>query len=215
MHAFDWFGNHFVLSEHRVIFWEEQQTIIASDLHLGKSGHFRKSGIAIPQEIMKQDLMRLFHVLQHFGAKKILVVGDMFHSTANQELQWFAKWRNDLPHIEWVLIQGNHDILQPDWYAAQHIALHDTFTIGNLLFTHEPPALQLPVGTQAVISGHIHPGIHLSGAAKQQMRLPCFYFSQHQCILPAFGVFTGTHLIKPKKQDRIFAIANQTIIPIQ
>jgi len=203
MHPFNWLGNQFELSENRVIFWEEKQTLIASDLHLGKSGHFRKSGIAIPQEVMKQDLMRLFQLFQHFNAHRIIVVGDMFHSHSNKEMEWFSRWRKDLPHIQWLLVQGNHDVLQKTWYRENNIDLAEVWQESNLLFTHEPAPANLPEGVHGVISGHIHPGICLSGTGRQSLRMPCFYFSKNQCILPAFGVFTGLHIIKPKKRDTV------------
>ena len=47
------------LTAQRSIFWEEQKTLIVSDLHFGKTGHFRKSGIPVPQTIYKEDLQRL------------------------------------------------------------------------------------------------------------------------------------------------------------
>lgn len=214
MHPFNWLGNQFILVEQRVIFWEEKQTLIASDLHLGKSGHFRKSGIAIPQEVMKQDLMRLFHLFQQFNANRIIVVGDMFHSHSNKEMEWFSRWRKDLPHIQWLLVQGNHDVLHKNWYTENTIDIVDVWKESNLLFTHEPAPATLPDEVDGVISGHIHPGICLSGSGRQNLRMPCFYFSPNQCILPAFGAFTGLHIIKPKKKDTVFAITNQKVIPL-
>ena len=49
-------GQIFWLSPERIIFWENENTIIASDLHFGKTGHFRKAGIAMPQSVFKEDL---------------------------------------------------------------------------------------------------------------------------------------------------------------
>jgi len=209
-----WHGNAFWLSAQRLLYWENTQTLVASDLHLGKSGHFRKSGIAIPQEVMKQDLMRLFHMLQQFKTNRIIVVGDMFHSYSNKEMDWFSRWRKDLPHIQWLLVQGNHDVLHKNWYSENNIDIAPTWQESNLLFTHEPAPAALPDGVQGVMSGHIHTGICLSGTGRQSLRMPCFYFSKNQCILPAFGAFTGLHMIKPKKQDTVFAIADQKIIPL-
>ena len=54
---------HFWLSAHRAIFWEEQKALILSDLHFGKTGHFRKAGIAVPQQVYKEDLQRLISLL--------------------------------------------------------------------------------------------------------------------------------------------------------
>lgn len=207
-----WHNNTFWLSGQRLMYWEEQQTIIASDLHLGKSGHFRKSGIAIPQQVMQQDLIRLFDQIQFYKPKRLLVVGDLFHSHSNKEMDWFARWRNDQSWLSILLVQGNHDVLPADWYSAANIELTSEWQEAGLHFIHEPAngvAYDLPV-----VSGHVHPGIRVEGLARQSLRLPCFYFGHRHCILPAFGLFTGTHPIKPKKQEVVFAIAEQTVIPI-
>jgi len=60
-------NNTFLLSADRCIFWEDKKTLILSDLHLGKTGHFRKSGIAIPQAVFKEDMQRLVTLLQIFN----------------------------------------------------------------------------------------------------------------------------------------------------
>jgi metallophosphoesterase superfamily enzyme len=129
-------------------------------------------------------------------------------------MEWFSRWRNDLPHIEWLLVQGNHDVLHNDWYEANNILVLESLAEDNILFTHEPGSSTLPDRVKGVISGHIHPGINLKGGGRQSISMPCFYFSPNQCILPAFGAFTGIHIIKPKKKDVVFAIANQKIIPL-
>src|SRR5438132_11874266 len=87
--------NSFLLSAERCIFWEEEKALILSDLHFGKTGHFRKSGIAVPQSIFKEDLQRLISQIQHYKPEQLLVVGDMFHSSAHKELEYLLKWRND------------------------------------------------------------------------------------------------------------------------
>ena len=56
------------LSPAKCIFWEEQKILILSDLHLGKSGHFRKSGVAIPQNIFKKDLQTFVKSMGSIGA---------------------------------------------------------------------------------------------------------------------------------------------------
>ena len=114
-------GQHLLLSPSRSIFWEEARTLILSDLHLGKTGHFRKSGIAVPQQVYREDLQRLVALLQWHQPERLIVVGDMFHSFENRELDWFVKWRNDFSGLEIELVKGNHDILENDWYTRQGI----------------------------------------------------------------------------------------------
>ncbi|HNU41619.1 MAG TPA: phosphoesterase, partial [Cyclobacteriaceae bacterium] len=62
------------------------------------------------------------------------------------------------------------------------------------------------------LSGHIHPAVRLKGTGRQSVMLPCFYFGKQQGILPAFGSFTGMARIVPKKEDRIFVIAENKVI---
>lgn len=208
-------GQTFWLTHHRAIFWEQQRALIVSDCHLGKTGHFRKEGIPVPQNVYKEDLQRLVHLIQHFQPAEMLVVGDFFHSRANQELELFKKWRNDLPHLPIKLIRGNHDILSDSWYHEAAIELHkEQLLSGPFLFSHQPSIETLANTTQYHLSGHIHPGIRIHGMGKQTLQFPCFYFGPHYAVLPAFSRFTGTAAIAPKAGDHVFAIVNQTIIPV-
>ena len=60
--------NDFVLSPERVMYWEKQKTLIIADLHIGKTGHFRKSGIPVPQNVFKEDLQD--YSLKYFFLKR-------------------------------------------------------------------------------------------------------------------------------------------------
>lgn len=204
------------LSAERTIFWEETKSLILADLHFGKSGHFRKAGIGIPQAAFKEDLQHLIALIQFYQPIQIIVVGDFFHSKMNQEIGLFEKWRKDFIELPIHLVKGNHDILEQAWYQENKITVHEErLEIGPFQFIHEPPLNQSTEPTLYCFYGHVHPGISISGTGKQSLRFPCYYFSDHHAILPAFGRFTGLHAIKPKKKDKVFAIVNKTIIPIQ
>jgi DNA ligase-associated metallophosphoesterase len=201
------------LTAQRSVFWEEQKALIVSDLHFGKTGHFRKSGIPVPQTIYKEDLQRLVMLLDYFKPEQVIVVGDFFHSHANTELDWFKKWRHDLSHIKIILVKGNHDILKDDWYEEASIELIEKeLLIYPFLFTHDKCTDRKDVYT---FCGHIHPGIYLHGPGKQGIRLPCFYFAKHHCVLPAFSRFTGTALIEPERNENIFAIVENKLVQMQ
>src|SRR5829696_1670860 len=126
------------LTAQRSIFWEEEKALIVSDLHFGKTGHFRKSGIAVPQNIYKEDLQRLVSLLHYFQTQKLIVVGDFFHSHANTELDWFRKWRDDFSSLQIVLVRGNHDILHNRWYKEASIDLVEKELVTDpFVFTHD------------------------------------------------------------------------------
>lgn len=203
---------HLWLSAERSIFWEEQKALIVSDLHFGKTGHFRKSGIPVPQAVYKEDLQRLVMLVNFFKPEQLIVVGDFFHSHANSELEWFKRWRTDLslPHI--LLVKGNHDILAEKWYVDAGIQLvQNELQIGTFMFTHERCSERDDVYT---FCGHIHPGIYLAGPGRQGLRLPCFYFAKKHCILPAFSRFTGMALIEPARNEKVFAIVEDKLVPM-
>jgi DNA ligase-associated metallophosphoesterase len=208
----------FWLCSDRCIFWEEQKSLILSDLHLGKSGHFRKSGIAVPQSVYKEDLQRLFSLIQNFKPDQLLIVGDLFHSYANKEMELFAKWRKDISYLPIQLIKGNHDILTKNFYLKSKITTTSgKLAIDNFCFTHD---IMLSCKTDEdkpayTFSGHIHPGIKIKGAGKQSLYFPCFYFRETHAVLPAFSRFTGLSSMEIKTGDRIFVIVENQIIKIQ
>lgn len=203
----------FWLHAHRALFWEEQRALILSDLHFGKTGHFRKAGIAVPQSVYKEDLQRLVSLVQFFAPKQIIAVGDLFHSHANREGELFTRWRKDFEPLSFHLVRGNHDILSPEWYAAAGITLWpQQYQIGDIAFSHDPCVER---GAPFTFCGHLHPGITIQGPGRQSLRFPCFYFTPSQCILPAFSKFTGLAPVQPQKQDRIFAIVENSVLPIR
>ena len=208
-------NNTFWLSSSRCLFWEEEKALILSDLHLGKTGHFRKAGIAVPQQLYKEDLQRLFHQIQFYQPSQLIIVGDLFHSYENKEMDLFTRWRNDIPNVAIHLIKGNHDILFANWYSQAGIKLSDqSFTHNGFCFIHDLKDEQQPKENIYYFSGHIHPGVLISSQVKLSLRFPCFYFGTQQAILPAFSKFSGLAIIKPKALETVYAIVNDSLIKI-
>jgi DNA ligase-associated metallophosphoesterase len=206
------YDNSFWVSPERCLFWEEENTLIVADMHLGKSGHFRKSGIAIPQTVYKDDLQRLISQLYFFKVDRLIFVGDLTHSTANKELDLFVKWRRDFSLLEIELIKGNHDILKDNWYKDTNISVTlDHLIKDRFCFRHDAELCDEEYYT---FSGHVHPGISLKGKGQQSLRFPCFYFAKNQCILPAFSRFTGTYKVRPQKGETVFAIVENKLMEL-
>lgn len=203
------------LSAHRCIYWEEEKALIVSDLHFGKTGHFRKWGIAVPQAVYKEDLQRLVHGIQHFQPRQLMVVGDLFHSHQNKELELFQRWRHNFPHLHIHLIKGNHDILHDSWYQQCGIQVtEDELQLGCFRFRHDLDEMAAR-NNDYFFMGHIHPGVRIRGAAKQSLSFPCFYFAKAFCVLPAFSRFTGIALVQPDYEENVFAIVNDHIVQLQ
>lgn len=201
------------LSAQRSLFWEEEKALVVSDLHFGKTGHFRKAGIGVPQSVYKEDLQRLVSLLQNFQPKKLIVVGDFFHSAANVELDWFKRWREGFAHLPIVLVRGNHDILSENWYADAAIdVVHPTLQLNSFLFSHD--RCEAAPGMYS-FCGHIHPGIVLHGLGKQSLRFPCFYFASNHCVLPAFSKFTGAVGMDKTSAQAVYAVVENELVQIK
>lgn len=199
------------LSAHRAIFWKEEQALIVSDLHLGKSAHFRKSGIAVPANIGQDDLFRLQRLITAYNPSQIIIVGDMFHSEENNEVPYFKLWRQQFAHISFKLVKGNHDILPAAIYHSMNVEVYEDLCIRDIHFVHEPCADNT---TGYTFSGHLHPGIMVAGAGRQHLRLPCFYFGRSCSILPAFGRFTGLAMLRPEEDEAVFVIAENSVLKV-
>jgi len=212
--AFTTIRNHqFALLSQKAIFWIDKKYLILSDLHLGKTGHFRKSGIAAPGKVNLKNLERLSGLIENLQPIKIFILGDLFHSSANREWFLFEEWRKAFSELDILLVSGNHDQLHKSFYKYANIEVTDIFEAGNFLFVHDKTDIQ-KIPDKTIISGHIHPGVNLKGKGKQRLRLPCFSISDQQIILPAFGEFTGLHIIKPNENRQIFTIIENSVIDL-
>lgn len=214
--------DHVIMSAERTLFWENESTLIVADLHVGKTGHFRKAGIGVPQQIYKDDLHRLLAQILFFKAERLIIVGDLTHSIANKELDLFRRWRKDFSSLEVHLVKGNHDILEEMWYNEADISVSiGYFQEKKFLFVHDISTATIKTtagiknsNEQYIFSGHLHPGISIRGRGKQSLHFPCFYFTRKYCVLPAFSHFTGTHSILPKEDEKAFAIVEKDIVPV-
>ena len=159
--------NNFIVSPERVLYWEDRKTLIIADLHAGKTGHFRKSGIAVPQKVFREDLQRLLTQVLFFKAEELIIVGDFSHSKSNQDLDLFVRWRHDLSSLKISLVKGNHDILQDKWYEEAQIEISDwELGIGNFLFRHD--LLKTGKENKELAMGNKHPDSNREATGKGQ-----------------------------------------------
>jgi DNA ligase-associated metallophosphoesterase len=203
------------LDPRKAIYWQEQKALLLSDLHLGKAAHFRKSGIAIPETVHRDDYRRMDELIGHYQPEHVYILGDIFHSDENASWGTFTEWLNKHPDVRFRLIPGNHDILPLGRYKASNFQLEqEKLPLGPFLLSHQsPPPAYVP--SLYRITGHVHPAIRLSGKGRQSLTLPCFYFGPHEGILPAFGRFTGKAILQPSKPCSIFVTTEQQVMPVK
>lgn len=200
----------FILHPSGALFWEERKALLISDVHLGKVSHFRKHGVAIPNNAVSKNFTRLTDVVNYFDPESVVFLGDLFHSSKNSEWDLFVEW-SDCCVAEIILIAGNHDIIAKENYDKIDVKVFKELETDGFLLTHHPIEREDFFN----FSGHIHPGIELRGFGGQSLKLPCFFQKENQMILPAFGEFTGKYIMVPEENDLVYAVTKDEVILIK
>ncbi len=199
------------LRPERALHWPEGGVLAVADLHWGKPESFHQHGIPLPPGVLEDDLARLSAALRATGARRLLLVGDLVHSLRGLTREVVARvtsWRSD-HDVEMVLVRGNHDRrleLPPAW-RMELVESH--LDLGPFRFSHHPE----PAEGHYVWAGHIHPTVRLDTGA-DRLRLPCFHLGVGVGVLPAFSAFTGGQDIRPRTGERLFAIAEDTVVEV-
>jgi DNA ligase-associated metallophosphoesterase len=210
--VFDYKGLNVTLLPEKAVWIDSMGVLLIADLHFGKAAHFRKSGIPISEKVHEQDYQMMTSLVLKYSPKQVYFLGDLFHSSWNEEWENLLSFLGLFPTTSFHLVVGNHDILPSEKYKDSRLMVHThPITLGALLLSHEPT---LPPSGFLNVCGHIHPGILLKGKAKQRIRIPCFHYSENVLVLPSFGNFTGLALIKGQKNDGVWGIADDRLIPI-
>lgn len=206
-------GEELILDKERAIYFPKHNLLAISDLHLGKSAHFRQAGVQVPASVAQKDLTRLDEILQHYKPTTLLINGDMFHHGLNADIDEFYQWRKNYQQTNFLLVKGNHDRLAEADYASMDIQIHEpSFCLGPFCFIHDAP--KCTEEELYPISGHIHPGVTVVGRARQKLKFPCFYFGKDYAVMPAFSVFTGLYNIRSKKDEQIFAVTKESVVKV-
>jgi DNA ligase-associated metallophosphoesterase len=208
-------GLEMVLHPQRALYFPKLNTLIISDLHLGKINHFRKAGIAVPVAANQANTETLIKLIMEFKPSRVIFIGDLFHSHYNAEWEVLGQVIRNFRSCSFELVPGNHDIMSATQYHKHNIELHPTeyALTAQMHLSHEP--VEKPNQSTYYLSGHIHPAIRLTGKGKQSLTFPCFWFGEQQGYLPAFGVFTGFIPVRPASGDTVFAIVDDQVIKIE
>lgn len=198
----------------RAVYWKQENTLLVADVHLGKEHAFGRQGIAIPAGSSERTLRNLSLCLKNTSANECIVLGDFFHDTPVASDSWLVSIREFLdehPDVTFTIVAGNHDKILGQGKIDTRINWHNKpIQRGPFVLQHEP-------GKDArgyVLAGHIHPVISIGKAFQRQVSGRCFWQQADCLVFPAFGEFTGGFRVTPTKQDAVYMIGSQSVIPI-
>ena len=205
-------GECLVLLPERAAWWPAAKTLFVADFHLGKAASLRSAGIPMPSGTTTENLERLDRALAARPVAHLVILGDFLHSAqgrAQATLARFAHWRASRPALAVTLVRGNHDDRAGDPPSQWNMRCVDPGErLGPFALLHDPA----PVAGAYALAGHIHPAVRLTERGGQSVRLPCFWFGPRVGVLPSFGAFTGSAVVRPREGDRVFVVAGDEVI---
>jgi DNA ligase-associated metallophosphoesterase len=205
-------GESFLALSAKALWWPSEETVFVADVHLGKAAAFRARSVPIPNGTTAAALARLTRLLEETGARRLIVLGDLWHDRLGRSeslLETLGLWTATHPSVDFTLITGNHDSKAGSTPVSTGFREVDELCLGRFCCLHHPT----PRESHYVLCGHIHPGFAFS-TARVGITVPCFWFGSEVAVLPAFGEFTGLASIAPCLNDRIYAIADDHVIPV-
>src|SRR5436189_5902028 len=103
-------GEEVILLPERAVIFTRLQTMIISDLHLGKINHFRKAGIPVPVAANQANTETLIRLMMSHKPKRVIFIGDLFQSHYNAEWEVLGQVIKNFPSYSFELVPGNQDI---------------------------------------------------------------------------------------------------------
>jgi DNA ligase-associated metallophosphoesterase len=207
-------GEPLQLLPEKVAFLPSDGALLVADVHIGKAVSFRRWGVPVPRGTTTDTLQRLSALVERLPVRRLVFLGDFLHSErahAPATLAALARWRERNAGLSLSLVRGNHDQRAGDPPAELGIEVVDEpLRLGGLALCHHPQAVD---GAYA-LAGHLHPCVAV-GRGLDRMRLPCFWLRPRWGVLPAFGAFTGMHAVHADEEDRVFAVAEQRVLPVR
>ena len=208
-------GETLTLLAERAAYWARKSTLLVADPHFGKAATFRALGVPVPRGTTTGTLARLDTAIEHTNARRVVFLGDFLHARegrAPETLRVINEWRRERSAIEMLLVRGNHDARSGDPPVELDIKCVDGPAVKTpFVFSHHPA----PSAEGYVVAGHVHPGVRLAGAAREQVRLPCFWFGASVAVLPAFGEFTGLADVDVAPADRVWVVADGAVVRVR
>jgi metallophosphoesterase superfamily enzyme len=184
-----------LLTAERVAVHLPTETAVLADLHLGYAQARRRSGEAVPNDSLDEQLSSLRRLCRQHAVRRLVIAGDLLEDgRCTGVFTAFRDWlsRNAIQLA--ALVPGNHDLA--DCGLSANPQSGGAFRVGAWQVVHGDGPL--PEGP--VVHGHEHPCLRwtprsrvirprLLGGLRSPAVLdgPCYLVGSRRLILPAFS----------------------------
>lgn len=207
-------GRTLTLLPERAAFLADAGLLLVADVHIGKAASFRRLGVPVPAGTTAANLARLDDLLARWPVRRLVVLGDLLHAASGRApatLAALADWRARHADLPITLVRGNHDDHAGDPPAELGIEVVDEpWPCAGLALCHAPETAA-QVADAYVIAGHVHPVARI-GRGLDSLRLPCFHATPRALVLPAFGEFTGGHVVRARPGECLQVVGDGRVI---
>lgn len=212
-------GHTFRLLDPGGLYWPNRDALLVADLHLGKEATFQRNGIAVPRGSTEETLRQLSGLLEVTRASKAYLLGDLFHDHASLTPDVIGLVRGTLERharTEVIWIGGNHDRrLGRVWDELPVRFAGESERVGPVELSHFPSPVEASEESDRLrIAGHLHPSVRLPRRYDIGGVFRCFWYSGGCLVLPALGRFTGTHPVRPRRNDRVWMLVEGRVVPM-
>ena len=198
-------GQTLMLLPEKVIFLPESDTLLVADAHIGNTLDITPLGASLAARSAQESLQVLTRLIRGLDVTRIIFLGDFLHADHAMvpgTLALVQRWRELHSALELTLVHGSRDPMSGEMQAQLDIqAFEAPLMHRGLALTHSPQRL----AGSFVLGGHLHPCVSLRGRSHDTRHLPCFVFSRHVGVLPAFGGSSGMQPIRARDGERVFA----------
>lgn len=195
----------FIADPGGALYWREEGLLVVADLHFEKGSAFAERGVLLPPYDTAATLARLARLVEIYGPRCVVALGDSFHDCRAGE-RIAADDRRRIGALQarrdWIWITGNHDRILPRRLPGEATA---ELTVGDIVFRHEPVA----GAARGEVAGHLHPVAKVAGRGSS-VRRRSFVSNGARCVLPAFGAFAGGLNLVDAAFDPLFGGLSRT-----
>ncbi len=203
------------LHSNKSLYWEAEELLVVSDLHLEKGSSFNSSGQFLPPYDTKETINRLASIIAGIKPKTLILLGDTFHDNSSFERMHSkdkANFNKIITQIDTIFIEGNHDSKISKFNFRNEKCYKRKNLIFRHIFTKNPNNYE--------VTGHYHPTVKLMHRGIK-FRSPCYVVNNKKIVLPSFGKYTGGIDIKnntfsflKKSKTFIFIVSEKKITKI-